>query len=259
MKRSKKIVGGSVASNAVSSLANQTTYTNMNNHFINRVGGSVASNSVSSLVKPNTYATMNSTFSNNTGGSAKKKGGSANSNNASIWQKVINEFSQHFTQAGGKKVSKAAKETRPPKQVKVKPVKPITTTTKKLKGGKTEFMHLSDYNDSWGANVFNKKGGGDCEAATIAQRPVGLNYSAIQTQGSVKGISYADAPVNKMVDVITDNTVSGNFVPSLNKSVNFGNSPDIFPPWDQVRVPPFSYGGLMGGSKQKQKINRSRK
>jgi hypothetical protein len=124
--------GGSVASDAVTSLVSSDTFAMMNKAFSNdfiahggkarrtkrRVGGSLASDSVTSLVSKGTYASMDKVFTNAAqGGSLRKKttlkkkvGGSQASQALvnSVNKNVFDTMSKTFTNLvqGGKKMTK---------------------------------------------------------------------------------------------------------------------------------------------------------
>jgi hypothetical protein len=226
--RKTKKGGYSIASDAVTNLVSSKAFSDMNNAFTNKAvssggvalrkakkgGYSVASDAVTNLVSSKAFSDMNNAFTNKavssgSGGVAPRKTKNGGySPNATTKGNIWNRVIDDFSQ--------------------------------NFMGG-GEFKNMSHYmGKDFGANITNKKGG---DPAT----PVGLNYSDI-TSAKLSGYPFQNVSSSqKTMDVLTDSSIMGDFVPDMSKVVQYGNLSEQA----NNHSSPFSFGGIFGGNKTK--------
>ena len=218
----KQRAGYSIASDAVTNLVSSKAFSDMSSSFTNKATGgvalrkakkggySVASDAVTNLVSSKAFSDMNNAFTNKaTGGvgvAPRKAKKGGNSPNATTKGNIWNRVIDDFSQ--------------------------------NFMGG-GEFKNMSHYmGKDFGANITNKKGG---DPAT----PVGLNYSDI-TSAKLSGYPFQNVSSSqKTMDVLTDSSIMGDFVPDMSKVVQYGNLSEQA----NNHSSPFSFGGIFGGNK----------
>jgi hypothetical protein len=225
--RKEQQKGGSVASNAVTGLVNQDTFSDMNKMFSNDVSGGQCGGSKSQtntrLTKcSNCGVTYKAKLT--TGGKISthcKKGG------MNILQDLANNIQSslniksHFTNPFKSDPAPALNESLPlatggAKTKSAKSAKCATSAKSKksnMKGG--EIKHLKEYMNSSKDDAYllrNKRGG--------SVDNLGLNYDSVRAQTSVVGdmINRADQSVQNQI-AATEAVVSS---PLMQKTINFG-------------------------------------
>lgn len=225
----RKLKGGSIASDSVTTMVNETTYDNMNKAADNLVDGGMCGGANGKRTKPK---------------AAKKVGTSCNcgrkikfgGNGQSILDRVFDGFAMNFSEQFVDRAQTISSLPAPAVGGK----KPKKGGSLVKKGG--EFKNMSEYMsstpDKYGkVNVYNKKVGG-------SKSNVGLDYNSGIKTNDFKGTNVGRNVSTAVLEVLSNASVTNASVSSMNKAVQYGNYANA-----SLRTP-FNYGGVEGGAKK---------
>lgn len=231
-------------------------------------GGSIASDSVTTMVNDQTYSQMNAAADNLTtagmcGGAKKSKrvarAGSKGCNcgkpikfggSASIMDRVFDGFAANFSEQFVNRDQPFSSLPAPAVGGKAKKVKEVKKEAKRKpkagahKGG--ELKNMSEYmssgvSDRYGKiSVYNRKKGG-------ASNVVGLDYNSGIKTNDFMGTNSNRNVSTAVLEVLSNASVTNASVASMNKSVEYGSYANA-----SLKTP-FSFGGVDGGAKKSKK------
>lgn len=225
-------------------------------------GGSIASDSVTTMVNDQTYSQMNAAADNLTsagmcGGAKKTRAKGCNcgrkikfGGNPSIMDRVFDGFAANFSEQFVNRDQTFSSLPAPAiggKSKKTTTKKPKVNSKSSQKGG--EFKNMSEYmsngvSDRYGKiNVYNKKKGG-------SKNTVGLDYNSGIKTNDFMGSNANRNVSTAVLEVLSNASVTNASVASMNKSVEYGSYANA-----SLKTP-FSYGGIDGGAQKKKPVKK---
>ena len=212
-------------------------------------GGSIESDAVTSLVSPSMFEKMNCMHDNTFVGGRRT---SKTISGGSIWGEVMDQFASHFT---GHKGGNRKHQFEFQNLANYQNDSLGTNVTNRKGGGRGGCTHCNNQrggcsqcnngNNSQGGSINRHKGGscGDAASALSHARPVGLDYSAISTSSHSAG-HVMNTPLGSSLanNLMTDSSIAGDAMPTLSKMAQFGANAGMS----------FSYGG----SARKPRVNQ---